>query len=1603
MKPVSDLLKKIPLWSPILLMLLPTLSQGDPGSQYCVTPPFVSVGVQPNLLLLIDNSASMYDLAWSDTVNLYCANAPTTACTAGSSCPGTAYCLGAVTTTTTTSSSPKACTAETQCPNSTGTPTSTKLSCTANSQCPTYLVTGSASDNCNQGHCKSDYLLGPKCNAGFCNSCNTVTGAGDCVTTTVTSDPVTIRCDNQSTPDTYCNNQFNAINGTTGLGHDSCNNKCNATRQCYDSSYSAGTPYTGYFVAASTYSYDFTNARFTGGATMPGNCSYSASPELCVTTTGSGAAETATGFVASGNFLNWLSASKFDLEKQILTGGKFDTANSVLNAESRGCAGRKFLKAVPGVGLTFAIRGGTPGGVGTTQSQATEYGQTYIEIYAGSYNTSSCLSAMNDWMTLSSNPVNLGSFQNDTKACVGAGNGVLNGVSIWNHILHDCYNGIVNKAQGFSTNLGPLEGECQAIYATSLPPSTMTDPNAGYAVCSSALSYLDGSGNPQTGYLGKCWNGTDFSGPCTPNDLAQMANYCTMNVNTNPVVDPTSTGLQGAGQSAPGFILEQGLMNSFKVATLAVQVSLAAPPTGLIYSFRDRIRFGAMTFQNDGSGSECGGAGAIPCARACSVTTTRMCYLTSDCPVSAGVQETCGTVGKTDGGKIISYVGAGNCSATTAQACDVDADCSALSPGGQYCVASIGDHGTGLIKSIDAIPATSWTPFAEAFYNAMGYFARWNDPGYAASPAPSRSDSGFNALAAPNTGTSYLATKNPSQYRCQNNNIMLITDGMSTADRHATSEAFAAYSIAGTTYAPGRSGYDSANVYGATGSCPALSGSRSVADLAWVAKNRNIKTLSTSAPASSSAPVQPSEFISTYVVYSGSPSSGQPGLCDPFTLMTNTAVNGGTQLYSSSSLPLLLGQLEAAMGSVAAQVSSGTAASILSNSEGSGANILQAVFYPLKNFDNGTSVNWIGEMQNLWYYIDPLISKSSIREDTDGDLALNLINDYAVQFQFDANTGKTMVQLTQDTDGDGIGDVNSGGLIDPDALKSIWRAGRLLYTRDLSQSPRTIYTPYLSGGTQAGSTGMMMFSYGNIGATALPDNSEILQPYLQYPDDTAAAVKLMQYVHGFDFPGDTSMRSRTVKLGSIPAAAVSTVASDPYVVNPRDKGVGVWKLGDVISSTPRVQSAVQLGTYNLPAPGGYNDYSYLTFINSNQYKNRGMVYVGANDGMLHAFNFGLLSVRASGFQKASLSGSNLGSERWAFIPKNMLPYLKYSADPLYRHIYAIDGKTALVDASIGDTNSGTCVKAGYWNCDKLTDQSVVTGGNDLDPAKNSWRTILVGGMGIGGASAKTAGANSVATPISDPADSAKGLGYSSYFALDVTNPLSPVLLWEFNNPALGYSTTGPAIVRIGDSQKNGRWFAVFGSGPTGPINTVSNQFLGRSSQNLKFFVVDLRNGTLVKTIDTGIANAFAGSLLGGAIDADRWQPGGTGNYQDDAIYAGYVKQAEDGSWTDGGVGRILTQESSDPNDSARPWGWSTVLDGIGPVTTSIARLQDKKNSISGFSAAPAGSFTATVPDSMTTAAPASCSASRSPVTTRQTGRATTWTAAVSPAWQPGPW
>jgi type IV pilus assembly protein PilY1 len=285
---------------------------------------------------------------------------------------------------------------------------------------------------------------------------------------------------------------------------------------------------------------------------------------------------------------------------------------------------------------------------------------------------------------------------------------------------------------------------------------------------------------------------------------------------------------------------------------------------------------------------------------------------------------------------------------------------------------------------------------------------------------------------------------------------------------------------------------------------------------------------------------------------------------------------------------------------------------------------------------------------------------------------------------------------------------------------------------------------------------------------------------------------------------------------------------------------------------------------------------------------------------------------------------------WAFIPKNALPSLKYLADPAYCHVYTVDLTPFIFDASIGEPVAGD-----VSNAVRTVDH---------------WRTILIGGMRFGGGCRKTgtcaSGGNCVNTPVLDPADNTKGLGYSSYFALDITDQDNPVVLWEFSHEQLGYSTAGPALLRVSardassdpDPRLNGKWFVVLASGPTGPIDTDTKQFLARSDQPLRLFVLDLKTGALATPpINAPVAEGFAGSMIGTNLDTDL-------DYQDDVLYIPYVRKCTSttaicnaGTWTDGGVLRLSTKEDVLPGN----WAVSTLMDGIGPVTSSIAKLQNK--------------------------------------------------------------
>ncbi len=195
------------------------------------------------------------------------------------------------------------------------------------------------------------------------------------------------------------------------------------------------------------------------------------------------------------------------------------------------------------------------------------------------------------------------------------------------------------------------------------------------------------------------------------------------------------------------------------------------------------------------------------------------------------------------------------------------------------------------------------------------------------------------------------------------------------------------------------------------------------------------------------------------------------------------------------------------------------------------------------------------------------------------------------------------------------------------------------------------------------------------------------------------------------------------------------------------------------------------------------------------------------------FKAGLLS-RAGAVYVASNDGmlhaldAATGNENWAYIPSFVLPNLKALAGDNYptAHQYFVDGSPVVSDIWTGSV----------------------------------WKTILVAGLNGGG----------------------KG-----YYALDITDPANPTVMWEYSETNLGFTYGNPLITKLMD----GTWVVMFTSGYNGADG------VGR------LYVVNAATGVLRFTVSTGVGTAASPSGLG-AISG--WADNGLSDNTTLRIYGG---------------------------------------------------------------------------------------------------------------------
>lgn len=146
-----------------------------------------------------------------------------------------------------------------------------------------------------------------------------------------------------------------------------------------------------------------------------------------------------------------------------------------------------------------------------------------------------------------------------------------------------------------------------------------------------------------------------------------------------------------------------------------------------------------------------------------------------------------------------------------------------------------------------------------------------------------------------------------------------------------------------------------------------------------------------------------------------------------------------------------------------------------------------------------------------------------------------------------------------------------------------------------------------------------------------------------------------------------------------------------------------------------------------------------------------------------------------------------GEELWAYVPTMVMDRMYRMADRDYanRHEFFVNGAPVVGDIYVPGS-----------------------------PGR--WKTILVGGLGAGG---------------------------RGYYALDITDPMNPIALWEFNNDSLGGNSNlgltfgNPVITKRAD----GTWVVAFSSGYN---NVVPGDGNGR------LFVVNANTGQRIMTVPT---------------------------------------------------------------------------------------------------------------------------------------------------------
>jgi type IV pilus assembly protein PilY1 len=1375
---------------------------------------------------------------------------------------------------------------------------------------------------------------------------------------------------------------------------------------CTADDFDPDASYAGYFEEESWYKYDSGAEQFVGTTSAAGDSAaasgtryYNVTLDVFLTIEAGAdpAPETVTYFAAKGNFLNWAATSKFDIQKDILTGGKYDDLDDALDStgqlvlENRGCAGRRFVKEIAvttdgtdSFSITLAIRKPDD-----NEKSDADDNTTRIEIFTvteDGFDDAACQRVVD---AMADGSYTLGGTKQDVKDCLGyseiSNTAGTESYAAFNHVMQFCW-WHSKHGEWPNDNVNDMKNACEGIYDAGVPPGSLSPASTGYG----CYGVYNVDPDLREGYVGRCWeidplvagcvaircddpdgdgdpdNDTDilpqsdkkdYIDPyCGGNgnvyycdgDFTPVNGKCTATAGTTgtwlPLTDPP--GCAPAPATPPDWIADPCVFEAMQDYCGVYENPEVIDPSDLVSQTSEYANIPAVMIDS----------GVLSqLSEPLLVMTGRIAVAT---PPTGLLQKQKDSIRM--GAMVFNENG-------SASECDgnekIDCPASSNMDGG-YVMTYIATndnadaHNNSLISKINDIKATTWTPIAEAMHNAIGYYSQ---------------DTGLRL----NT-TDFDTTLNPIESWCQPNYVLIITEGSSTTDLHEAMGDF----LATVTDA------DGLDSDGDPASCGALSGSSLLDDLTLAAQN--------SLFGDQDELLDPpnNRNIKTFIVAAGSLRVTGTDECSPDVLLDHAATNGGTTLYRGENPEDLKDALKAVFDKMRDRASSGSAASVISSSRGGAGAIYQAIFWPELKRDDYT-VEWAGDVHAL--FIDP---NGNMFEDTSSGVTGALDSgDKQIIVYFDRKKQKSMACDVTNWDATN----EETPCSDPkfmDDVEFIWSAADWLSDSGMDFLISSNRSPYLSESRQRyiytwndlnndgivdQSTEWIAFEDSTNWAalsvdttrSSVPVDFDVVTENLTALQEDAKVDDIVNWIRGkdrltpIDFNGDGDTADDGE--GALRSRQIPESLGSANLVTAR--------LGDVIHSTPMTVTSPAEGFHLI-----YGDYSYAKF--SAQYKKRRhVIYFGGNDGMLHAVNAGCYVATEGKFYNgvdpttgncvdAPSSQPALGAELWAYVPYNLLPHLSsltfkedLNADPPklgYAHKYYVDLRPRIFDVQIFS--------------------------DDADHPEG-WGTILVGGMRLGGAPINASELNGY-----DAADVRQFT--SAYFIFDITNPeIEPKLLGEFTrldgagHVDLGHSMAIPSMVIMKKENavtqtSDNAWYLVFGSGPHGSFQATTTDtddamnyaMKGVSDQNAKISILPLAwlvaNPTALRipaaapgsgqpsgTLElTGSPNGFTSDLV--TIDGDI--NSSNNDYMADALYFGTVEGdfAVDGNdekyWDGGGklyrlmtrvndaapdgstgylFGDKITQEISTPDQ----WSNSILMDMGQPVSGAINLSYDNYN------------------------------------------------------------